>query len=204
MELRKYRDVVYFVVSLFFSWLYIPHFIAYIFTKNRNYINKDIDVMKEKIYIKLNYFGYLFFLLHHNVYFRVIFYHRVGPIVSLFISWYRPGCKYFIISNTTKILGGFLPVHSYSTILNAEFIGSNFSVRHLTTVGFSSGNKRPMILDNVILGANVTIIGDITIGNNVIVGAGSVVTKSVPDNCVVVGNPARIIKRNDIHVNEKL
>lgn len=44
------------------------------------------------------------------------------------------------------------------------------------------------------LGANICIIGDIRIGNNVTVGAGTVVVKDVPDNCVVVGNPARIIK----------
>lgn len=48
------------------------------------------------------------------------------------------------------------------------------------------------------------MIGDITIGNNVVIGAGSVVTKSVPDNCTVVGNPARIIRRDGIKVNESL
>ena len=40
---------------------------------------------------------------------------------------------------------------------------------------------------------NVTIIGEVKIGENVIVGAGSVVTKDVPSNCVVVGNPAKVI-----------
>lgn len=45
------------------------------------------------------------------------------------------------------------------------------------------------------LGVSVTIIGNVHIGNNVVVGAGSVVVKDVPDNCVVAGNPARIIKR---------
>lgn len=54
--------------------------------------------------------------------------------------------------------------------------------------------KRPIIGDNVFLGANVTIIGGVRIGNNVEVGAGSVVVKDVPDNCVVAGNPAKIIK----------
>ena len=43
-------------------------------------------------------------------------------------------------------------------------------------------------------GCHVAIIGDITIGNNVTIGAGAVVVKDVPDNAVVVGNPARIIK----------
>jgi acetyltransferase-like isoleucine patch superfamily enzyme len=41
------------------------------------------------------------------------------------------------------------------------------------------------------------IIGDINIGNNVVVGAGAVVVKDVPDNCIVAGNPARIIKYLD-------
>lgn len=51
-----------------------------------------------------------------------------------------------------------------------------------------------MIGDNVSLGCNVTIIGGVHIGNNVTIGAGSVVVKDVPDNCVVAGNPAKIIR----------
>ena len=55
---------------------------------------------------------------------------------------------------------------------------------------------RPRIGDNVSVGANAVIIGPIRIGNNVTVGAGAVVVKDVPDNAVVVGNPARLIKYN--------
>ena len=47
---------------------------------------------------------------------------------------------------------------------------------------------------NVQLGANVTVVGPVHIGNNVIVGAGAVVVKDIPDNSVAVGNPARVIK----------
>ena len=46
-------------------------------------------------------------------------------------------------------------------------------------------------------GCHVAIIGDITVGNNVTIGAGAVVVKDVPDNAVVVGNPARVIKYKD-------
>lgn len=53
------------------------------------------------------------------------------------------------------------------------------------------------IKKNVWIGANVTILPGVTIGENAIVGACSVVTKDVPDNAVVVGNPARIIKYQD-------
>lgn len=45
------------------------------------------------------------------------------------------------------------------------------------------------------IGANATILCGITIGENSIIGAGSVVTKDIPSNVIVVGNPARILKR---------
>lgn len=48
--------------------------------------------------------------------------------------------------------------------------------------------------DNVWIGANCTILPGVTIGNNVIVAAGAVVTKAVPDNCVVAGVPAKVIQ----------
>ncbi len=48
--------------------------------------------------------------------------------------------------------------------------------------------------NNVWLGGNVTVLPGVTIGENTIVGAGSVVTKSLPANVIAVGNPARIIK----------
>lgn len=47
--------------------------------------------------------------------------------------------------------------------------------------------------NNVFLGANTTVLPNIKIGDNSIVGANSVVTKDVPANCVVAGNPAKII-----------
>jgi putative colanic acid biosynthesis acetyltransferase WcaB len=56
-------------------------------------------------------------------------------------------------------------------------------------------SSSPRIGHNVDIGVNVTIIGDIEIGDNVIIGAGSVVTKNVPANSVMVGNPARLLKK---------
>lgn len=54
----------------------------------------------------------------------------------------------------------------------------------------------PITIGNhVWLGANVTILPGITLGNNVVVGAGSVVTKSYPDNVILVGNPARVLRK---------
>ena len=48
--------------------------------------------------------------------------------------------------------------------------------------------------DDCYISTGVTILGPITIGNNVTIAAGAVVTKDIPDNCIVAGIPAKIIK----------
>lgn len=57
--------------------------------------------------------------------------------------------------------------------------------------------------NNVFIGCNVTILPNVKIGNNVIVAAGSVVTKDVPSNSVVGGNPAKVISTFDEYVNTR-
>ncbi len=57
---------------------------------------------------------------------------------------------------------------------------------------------RPIIVgNNVWIGANVTVVPGVTIGDNCVIGAGSVVTKDIPDNTVAVGNPCKVIKSID-------
>ena len=57
------------------------------------------------------------------------------------------------------------------------------------------GIAKPVVIGNdVWIGGNVTILPGVKIGNNVVVGAGAVVTKDVPDNTVVAGVPAKVIK----------
>jgi acetyltransferase-like isoleucine patch superfamily enzyme len=51
-----------------------------------------------------------------------------------------------------------------------------------------------VIEDDVWLGANCSIVGEVTIGRGSVIGAGSVVTKSIPEYSIAVGNPARVIK----------
>jgi acetyltransferase-like isoleucine patch superfamily enzyme len=56
----------------------------------------------------------------------------------------------------------------------------------------------PVVLGrNVWLGANVTVLPGVTIGDDAVVGAGSVVTRNVPARTVVVGTPARVVRSLD-------
>jgi putative colanic acid biosynthesis acetyltransferase WcaB len=91
--------------------------------------------------------------------------------------------------------------HGQALVVNkSTVIGENCVLRNSTTIGHKkladgSFSKAPVIGNNVDIGANVCIIGDVNIGNNVVIGAGSVVVKNVPSDCVVVGNPARVLER---------
>ena len=85
---------------------------------------------------------------------------------------------------------------------NNVFIGPNVSIytayhpldKDLRNEGYEQA-KKIIIKDNVWIGGSVIILPDVTIGENSVIGAGSVVTKDVPPNTVVAGNPAKIIKK---------
>lgn len=80
-------------------------------------------------------------------------------------------------------------IHSRAVIGKKCSIGTN-----VTIGGKSRWYEVPVIGDNVYISSGAKILGPIRIGNNVTIGANAVVTKDVPDNCVVAGIPAKIIK----------
>ena len=74
---------------------------------------------------------------------------------------------------------------------NAQLISNNHDLQeHMIITCIPVHLKR-----NCWIGAGATILPGVTVGENSVVGAGSVVTKDVPDNCIVVGSPARVIKQ---------
>ena len=121
---------------------------------------------------------------------------------------------YTIINNAVGeiIIGNHTRIGMGNTIIGPVMIGNNVilaqnvvtsALNHnfedvLTTIN-QQGVKTDQIIieNNVWIGANSTILAGVYIGEHVVVGAGSVVTKDIPPFNVVVGNPARIVKEYD-------
>jgi serine O-acetyltransferase len=100
------------------------------------------------------------------------------------------------IVRQAKIGPGFLVFHFGGIFIGDARIGRNCSIRHNTTIGVGgTGAKRgiPTIGNNVYIAPGVIIAGQITIGDNVKIGANSVVQRDIPDNALVHVRPAQVV-----------
>ena len=138
--------------------------------------------------------------------------------------FYKHGFKFIarVISQWARFLTG-IEIHPGATIGKRFFIDHGMGVvvgettvigddcilyQGVTLGGVGTGEhkvkRHPTLCNNVMISAGAKIIGDVTIGDNSIVGASSVVLKDVPPNCTVVGVPGKIVKENGIRVDKEL
>jgi len=86
-------------------------------------------------------------------------------------------------------------------VINARAkIGNNCNIAHGVTIGQTNRGEQkgtPTIENNVWIGTGSVIVGKISIGNNVLIAPLSYVNFDVPNNSLVVGNPAKIIRRDN-------
>lgn len=116
----------------------------------------------------------------------------------------------FLNAYQGKIVIGEKSAMNYSTFISAGFgeifisknvlIGPQVSIRSSNhsldrTKRHVHNPGKIIIEENVWIGANATILPNVVIGKNSIIGAGSVVTKSIPSNCIAIGNPCKVIKK---------
>ena len=107
-------------------------------------------------------------------------------------------------------IGDYTRIGIHCTVIGPVCIGNNVNLAQGITVTALNHNfkdttrrideqgistKPVVISDDVWIGANAVILPGVTIGRHVVVAAGAVVTKDVPDNCVVGGVPTKVIKQ---------
>jgi serine O-acetyltransferase len=121
------------------------------------------------------------YLLETYPEFRSLFYNRIGDLMYL-LKWFCPQRRNLTIG--TKDIGEKFYIHmGYSTAIGAKSIGRNCKIYQQVTIGSLHGT--PIIMDNVTIYPGAIVFGDITVGNNVIIGANATIFNNVPDDTTV-------------------
>ena len=121
--------------------------------------------------------------------------------------FFHSGCDIMVFKNATLNLGSgyinrYSKIRCYSsiTIGNDVAISENFSIWDSDAHAIKGNEKnmiQPIVIGNKVwIGTNVTVLKGVTIGDGAIIAAGSVVTKSIPANCLAAGIPAKVLKEN--------
>ena len=119
------------------------------------------------------------------------------PILHLFIQRFVEITTGISIPPEAQIGKGLLVNHFGGIIVNdGTKIGEFCTISHGVTLGNKRpGGKSPTIGNNAYIAVGAKILGEITIGDNCIIGANSVVTESMPGDRIIAGIPAKIVKK---------
>ena len=180
-------------------WRFAFHWLYYKTAFNRVAMEEDFRRNIRQFLHKdqLNFFTFCelltFYVMVRNIFYARVAYrhHYYAKVLSVFA---RP-LPLLDISSTAEIGGGLIVQHGYATIIAPRKIGKNCWVNQGVTIGYTNDNDCPTLGDNVTVYAGAKILGDVYVGNNVVVAANAVVVKDVEDNCIVGGVPAKVIKR---------
>lgn len=173
-----------------------------------NYTNKYMYDLKKwtKNVTKKTFFKYLFLPQFKLVYLKRKcekkrqYFKFVTLLFKYIYKHYQ--IKYNIeIPSETVIGKGFKIAHIGGIVVNSKvLIGDNVTILNGVLIGYEPRGIRkgtPTIKNNVWIGSNAAIVGNIEIGNNVLIAPNSFVNFNVPDNSIVIGNPAKIIKKEN-------
>jgi serine O-acetyltransferase len=108
------------------------------------------------------------------------------------------------IASSCSIGPGLFIPHPHGTVIGAWTIGSNATIFQGVTLGAKhlvfdfDRSSRPILGDNITIGAGAKVLGGILIGSNSVVGANSVVISDVPPGSIVAGVPGKIIRLTEL------
>ena len=141
---------------------------------------------------------YLSLVLHHNLQYMYWFRkYETRPTLLVHTLLRRLTLKYGLeISVDAKLAEGLYLGHPYHiTVAEGVQIGRNVNLHKGCTIGRENRGKRagvPVIGNNVWIGINTVVIGNISIGDDVLIAPGSFVNRDIPSHSVVLGNPCTV------------
>jgi serine O-acetyltransferase len=132
--------------------------------------------------------------------------HAIGiPFIPRFMSHIARFLTGIEIHPGAQIGHGVFIDHGMGVVIGETAIVGDYSLIYqgvtLGGTGKESGKRHPTLGENVVVGAGAKVLGNIQIGNEVRIGAGSVVLRDVPSDCTVVGIPGRVVYRSGVRVN---
>lgn len=136
------------------------------------------------------------------------FLRKKGVRIGQNVTFHNPRTTVIDVTQPSLIeIGNNVEITNNVTILCHDYAWSVFKQLHGEIMG---SNKKVVIGNNVFIGVNTVILRGISIGDNCVIGAGSIVTKDIPNNTVAVGNPAKVImtidefyeKRKQSYIND--
>ncbi len=184
--------MIYLFIGLFF-YLFLILFIAWYFGDIKAVFKGDPAA---KNIVEVLFYPSIYAVSNYRI-FHVLYKLRI-PFIPRILSQLVRFLTFIEIHPGAKIGRGFFIDHGDGVVIGetAE-VGDNVIIYHQVTLGGTGkehGKRHPTINSGVIIGAGAKILGNISIGENCKVGAGSVVLHDVPAFSTVVGNPARIVK----------
>lgn len=115
-------------------------------------------------------------------------------LITLWLNRVINGC---VIGAGAKFDQGFVIMHPVGVVINSKVSGGkNIIIESGVVIGDEKG-QAPVLGSNIFIGAGAKIIGGISIGDNVKIGANAVVVKNVPNNATAVGIPAKVIQKGE-------
>lgn len=154
--------------------------------------------------VMICYSGYQAIRAHRRA--NVLWRHGFKFLARLYSNWSRfwtgieihPGAtigkRLFIDHGTGVVIGETTEIGNDCTIYQGVTLGGT---------GKDMGKRHPTLGNNVMVSSGAKVLGPFTVGDNVKIGAGSVVLKEVPSHCTVVGIPGRVVKRRGFGTDGK-